>query len=174
MSWIEIVATYLTIFAAFMSVPELQARGEDAPKQAPFAFQKGEFSERPIKECPMMNIQLEVREKSAQLRDRGTGNDIGGTLRPRRIFDNKDRFVIICWAFSPDGEHVAIGAGYVTMDGDPNNIGDIRVWNTRTGSLVASLELKGRERVGAVRALAYSKDGRTIKYVADRFRIDGP
>jgi WD40 repeat protein len=143
---------------------------EDTPRLK-IQFKREKLSAASLKECPGEKVQLKVSEKFARLYDKKTGKPIGEKLKPRHVFDQSDRLKITCWSFSPDGKLVAIGGGYVThfRSGD-NNIGDIRVWDTATGKLVA----QGPKGIGQICQLAFTKDGKTIQFVAEEFDIDGP
>jgi hypothetical protein len=165
--WREIGA-----FLGLVCLVQLCCAREDAkPAREKIKFERGAVSAPPLCECPGGKVEIKISEKFAQLYDRKTRKPIGGKLKPRHVFDETDRLKISCWCFSPDGKWVAIGAGYVThlRSGD-NNIGDIRVWDTATGKLVA----EGPNRIGQIRQLAFSKDGKMLQFAADQFDIDGP
>ena len=75
-----------------------------------------------------------------------------------------------CWSFSPDGKLVAIGSEYRRGRGsdpdDPVCIGNIRVWEVATGKLVSH---RGGRELGAIKKCAFSEDGKTIYFDADRY-----
>jgi hypothetical protein len=101
----------------------------------------------------------------ARLVDVKTGKLAGPPLK------HSDGFRAVRWAFSPDGKLVATGAGRRRQSGGakPDNEGEVRVWEVATGKLVAELD----ERVGSVRALAFTADGKYVRYEADPFEQSG-
>jgi hypothetical protein len=74
---------------------------------------------------------------------------------------------ITCWAFSPDGKYVATATGLKSSE---ESMGDIRVWDAKTGELVAAVP----KRLGYVQHVAFLKDSKTVKYEAQKYFIDGP
>ena len=88
----------------------------------------------------------------------------------RRSLGNGARS-IRSWAFSPDGKYVATATGLgLKEDSDYTCIGDIRVWDAKTGRLVATVPA----RLGYVKRVAFREDGKTVEYSAFHFNIDGP
>ena len=61
-------------------------------------------------------------------------------------------------AFSPDGRLFATGGGYTDHPWPVNAAGDVRIWDVRTGRLLVTL----KRHWGAVSAVAFSPDGRTL------------
>jgi WD40 repeat protein len=61
-------------------------------------------------------------------------------------------------AISPDSSLLATGGGYNEHPWPVNPAGDARVWNTRSGRLVATL----RRHWGSISSVAFSPDGRTL------------
>lgn len=121
-----------------------------------------------LQECPGGKVELKVSGLVAQLYDGKFGRPIGEPLR-HMIHDRKEG-QINCWAFSPDGTLLVIGAGYTSGGKERESIGQIRVWDTATGKLV--LEYDGRN-IGSVSGVAFLKDSKTIQFKADTLEIDG-
>jgi hypothetical protein len=119
-------------------------------------------------ECPEGKVKLEVSGLTARLRDARTGALIGEPLR--HSVDRRGA-KISCWAFSPDGRLLAIGAGYDGRDGERESLGELRVWDTATGALVATYE--NPSPLGAVRGVIFHKDSKTVVFQADRYAEDG-
>jgi WD40 repeat protein len=134
-------------------------------------FREGDFKGA-LRACPGGKVQLRVSTSgSARLHDAATGKPIGGELCPDRRGCGATMRVT-SWAFSPDGKLVAVAAGDKQpgpISGSPTSVGDIRVWDTATGKLVASLP----GAVGWVRGVAFAADGRTVLYRADKHEVDG-
>ena len=100
----------------------------------------------------------------AQIVDAKTGKPAGPTLR------HEEDFKVMCWAFSPDGKLVATGAGRESeFKKDYYNNGKIRVWEVATGKLVG----ERRDNIGMVRDLAFTADGKVVRFRADRSEESG-
>jgi hypothetical protein len=111
-----------------------------------------------------------LRPTTARLWDREAGKWVGERL----LHEPEEGWMateITCWAFSPDSSLVATGSGFAkkTFDG-PISTGQIKVWDTATGKLVAEC----KDPLGYVEALAFSKDGKTVLYKAQRYEVEGP
>lgn len=62
------------------------------------------------------------------------------------------------WAFAPDSKILATAGGYTDHPWPVNRAGDIRIWDVRSGRLLAR---RGRQW-GAISKVAFSPDGRTL------------
>jgi WD40 repeat protein len=62
------------------------------------------------------------------------------------------------WAFAPDGEVLATGGGYTSHPWPVNRAGDVRIWDPRSGRLLARLN----RHWGAVSDVGFSPDGRVL------------
>lgn len=62
------------------------------------------------------------------------------------------------WAFAPGGEILATGGGYTSHPWPVNPAGDVRVWEVRTGRLLAKLD----HFWGAVSDVEFSPDGEIL------------
>ena len=74
---------------------------------------------------------------------------------------------ILCMAFSPDGQTLASGAGWVEKPDVPAVTGEIRLWDVATGRNIDTLESqRGKgcfsNLLAAVRSITFSPDGKTI------------
>jgi hypothetical protein len=154
------------VSAAETSAPE----GGETVK---LSFQEGDASGA-LRESPDKKVKIKVDGSTAQVRDAATGKPVGKAL----VHDAPDangtaRMTIHCWAFSPDGKLVATGAGYRRGKvGETDNEGQICVWEVASGKRVA--DSRRGKRLGSVREVAFSKDGKTVLFRADRWEIDGP
>ena len=148
------------------------AAGEktDAPT---ITFERGDVT-RALTACPGGTVTIELSGGAAQLADAQTAKRIGAPLRHDRAEANVAQSVITCWAFSPDGRLVATGSRCANRDGSE---GQICVWETATGARVAEYRGSGKgkaERLGNVTGLAFGADGKTIRFQAKGFELDGP
>ncbi len=129
----------------------------------------------------------EVVDKSLELQDPITKQPLGIKLVVGDT-DGPKELKINCWAFSPDGSLLAIGASYYRVEplpagikesGGPDvnrrgvrNIGEIRVFDTNSGEEVA------RRDCGRVLGLKFANDRRLTFDADDRAIrnpiIDGP
>jgi WD40 repeat protein len=62
------------------------------------------------------------------------------------------------WAFAPDGEILATAGGHTDHPWPVNPTGDVRIWDVRTGRLLARLN----RHWGVVSDVAFSPDGRML------------
>jgi WD40 repeat protein len=62
------------------------------------------------------------------------------------------------WAFAPGGRILATGGGYTAHPWPVNPAGDVRIWDVRTGRLLARLD----RHWGAVSDVEFAPDGRTL------------
>jgi WD40 repeat protein len=62
------------------------------------------------------------------------------------------------WAFSPDGTILATGGGYNSHPWPVNAAGDVRIWDVKTGRLLAKLA----RHWGAISDVEFSPDGKTL------------
>ena len=62
------------------------------------------------------------------------------------------------WAFAPGGRILATAGGYTSHPWPVNPAGDVRIWDVRTGRLLARLA----RHWGAVSDVEFSPDGRTL------------
>jgi hypothetical protein len=142
----------------------------DAPT---ITFEKGDVT-KALTACPGGKVKIELSGAAAQLSEAKTEKRIGSPLTHDRAEANAAKSVITCWAFSPDGRLVATGSRCANRDGSE---GQICVWETATGARVAEYRGSGKrkaERLGNVTGLAFGEDGKTIRFQAKGFELDGP
>ncbi len=122
-----------------------------------------------LDECPGGKVKLEVDGLTARLIDAESGKPFGPPLRHSV---DREGARINCWAFSADGKRLAIGAGYYQRSRSATeSMGQLRVWDTSTGALLATY---GYTRLGCIRGVAFHKDSQTVLFQADSFEVDGP
>ena len=142
----------------------MPGRAGDEPREPRVGFVSGEARFGLLKSP---DGKLTVQGKGtgvAQIVDAKTGKPAGPRLR------HEEDFKVICWAFSRDGKLVATGAGRESEDRkDYYNNGEIRVWEIATGKLVA----ERRDNIGMVRDLAFTADGKVVRFRADRSEESG-
>lgn len=144
----------------------------------PITFENGDVA-KALKECPGGKIKIGLSDGAAQLFDAATGKKIVGELRHDPVKANLTESVITCWAFSPDGKLVVTGSRAANRDASE---GQICVWVVATGVRVTEYHgklkdernLRDRGRLGNVKGVAFSEDGKTILFRAKGFRLDGP
>ncbi len=134
----------------------------------PFQFKQGKVAES-TSDNPDKKLTIKADGPQARLHDLATGKPVGRPLVHDAPHINlSKKMTVYCWAFSPDGQYVATGAGYKTRDGD--NEGQVCIWSITTGKRVAEFS----KRLGTVRAVSFDKDNKTIVYDAENWSIDGP
>ncbi len=120
-----------------------------------------------------ITLKMEKADRAgtvARLCDKATGKPFGPVLHHDARW-GMEPAPIRSWAFSPDGKYVATATGLgLKEDSDYTCIGDIRVWDAKTGRLVATVPA----RLGYVKRVAFREDGKTVEYSAFHFNIDGP
>ena len=157
------------------------AAGQDSKSErkgeaAKFEFNRGD-AKGGLQESKDRKYTLKVEGETAQIYDAATNKPVGNKLHHNRSNKSLVELKITCWAFSRDGKNVATGAGIKRFnDHGDIDVGDVSIWEVPTGKLIASFrkEEYGEEGVGIVKAVTFSKDGKTIVYEADRFEFDGP
>jgi WD40 repeat protein len=108
--------------------------------------------------CTSPNGKLRVRVEGLTLRlyDRRTGKQVG--VFRHADCPRKGQMVISHWAFSPDGQLIALGVGDEKYKGTDDTAGDVEVWQVDTGKLVASSD----KDIGRVTELAFV-DNHTLR-----------
>jgi WD40 repeat protein len=162
--------------ASLAALPPDGVAGEKKDAQT-VKFENGDVA-KALKECPGGKVKIELSGGAAQLSDAKTGKQIGGKLTHDVLEANAAKSIITCWAFSPDGKFVATGSRCDNRDASE---GQICVWDVATGVRVAeyhgsaqSPNLRDRRRLGNVNGVAFSEDGKTIRFGARGFMLDGP
>ena len=165
--------------------PDAKSLKSKSPMRAPvrtsgdgFRFAAVDSGATALRATPDGKITLKIEETQiarrgstvARLCDKATGKSFGPVLHHDARW-GMEPAPIRCWAFSPDGKYVATATGLgLKEDSDYTCIGDIRVWDARTGRLVATVPTP----LGYVKRVAFGKDGSTVEYSALHFNIDGP
>jgi hypothetical protein len=134
-----------------------------------------------LEASPNGKTRLSLQGNKARLIDVATGKQVGNALAADKWNEGQKReFTFTCYSFSPDGKYVVTGSGLVEKfpgkDTRDTNIGRIQVWDAATGEPVQNhpniLAIRGRARIGSVRAVGFSDDGKIIHYEAEEFSID--
>ncbi|MCE9555260.1 MAG: hypothetical protein K8T91_18065 [Planctomycetes bacterium] len=121
----------------------------------------------------IVKIEEAKERRIARLFDKPSGKAFGLPMYQTSVFTEYDTLPVLCWAFSPDGKYVATGAGSGPHDDrnfEATNVGDIRVWDAKTGEFLATV----RGSLGKVKRVAFREDSKTVEYTALRYNIDGP
>jgi WD40 repeat protein len=146
----------------------------EKPDAPTISFEKGDVT-KALTECPGGKVKIELSGGVAQLSEAKTGKRIGSPLAHDKAEANVAKSIVVCWAFSPDGKLVATGSRCaLAPDGSE---GQVCVWDVTTGARVAEYRGSGKaksERIGNVTGVAFAEDGKTVRFQAKAFAIDGP
>jgi len=138
-----------------LTVPLLQSAPLDQDEITFKLHQKG-FKPGPH-QSPNGKFVLKVKGLTAQLYDRATGKAVG---RPFKHLDRRPDTRITCWAFSPNSQFLATGAGDPKGKAAGDSAGEVIVWDLARGEDVATISDRNGD-VGYVNAVAF-KGNRTV------------
>jgi WD40 repeat protein len=109
-----------------------------------------------------------------QLVETAGGKPVGPAIDAGTMWTEHHARKFSCWTFSPDGKYLVTGSTFVensgSHGGERTDVGQIQVWDLRTRKEVDH----SQGRMGGIKSVKFSDDGKQIIYSARPYEIDGP
>jgi WD40 repeat protein len=102
------------------------------------------------------------------------GKPVGPAIDAGTMWTEHHARKFSCWTFSPDGRYLVTGSSFMensgSHGGERTDVGRIQVWDLRTWKEVD----QSQGRMGGIKSVKFSEDGKQIIYSARPYEIDGP
>jgi WD40 repeat protein len=165
----------MTLFALCRTADQPVFAGEAAKSEYVFV-KASQFKGKSIvhKESPDGKHSFKPVGQKGQILEAKSGKPVGPPLDAGVMWTEHHPRSFSCWTFSPDGKRLVTGSAFVeesgSKGGDRTDVGRIQIWDVATGKQTAVFN----GRMGSVRSVAFSEDGKQVVYSAAPYEIDGP